>query len=188
MAEKFWPAWRIVVYNTCGSYGAVSGERRNSLPGFVFVTSVLDLIQVLRQSGNGPVRVCFTPLRAGDKQKVFCDVCRLVCDYGNVVFAVDEIWNFQSPSWSPDELSEAILQWGHYGLRLMWNAQQPQLVDQTLRSMSTEVYVGKFEHRLDLKAVADCRLKDEAMDLLPTLPKRSFVHKLESGEWRLEGA
>jgi hypothetical protein len=184
MAEKFWPAWRIVVYNTCGSYGA--GVRKNALPGFVFVYSVVDLITVLRQSGAGPVRVCFTPLRSGDKRKVFCDVCRLVCDFGDVVFAVEEIWNFQSPSWSPDELSEAILQWRHYGLCLMWNAQQPQLVDQTLRSMSTEVYVGKFEHRLDLKAVADCRLSDEAMAIVPALPPRRFIHKMESGKWRVE--
>ncbi|HLW53283.1 MAG TPA: hypothetical protein VKW06_10610 [Candidatus Angelobacter sp.] len=186
MAAKFFPGYRVVVYNTAGSYNS-TGERRNPLPGFVNAYSVPELCAALRAAGSeGPARVCFTPLRSGNKREVFNDVCFLVCDFRNVIFAVEEIWNFQAPNWSPDALNECYLQWAHYGLRLMWNAQIPQKTDSALRSMTLDVYVGQFDRTLDLNAIADCRLPPEAMAQVRRLPKRKFIHRMESGEWRVE--
>ncbi len=187
MAARIWPAHKVVIYNTAGSFGA--GPGKNPLPGFVFVYRIYDLIQVLRQNPE-QLRVCFTPVgdRAISGLEVFHDTCELLMDYKDVVFAVEEIWNFQRPQFLPTIQQQIILQWRHYRMPVQWNAQQPQLVAQTLRSVTTEAYVGKFTHKLDLKAVRDCGLPEEAMRVIPSLPHRKFVHKYPDGNWRIEEA
>jgi hypothetical protein len=193
MRMMFSKARRVVVYNFASGFGPVSNckPNQNKLPGFQFAYSVPELIAILSRARRGAVRVCFSPLRTlGDKKDIFNDVCRLVCDfseaYGATVFAVDEIWNAQTPSWSPDALNEAILQWRHYDLTLLWTAQRPQKTDATLRGMSTELYCGRLTTQLDLDAVKDCGFSSEAMALIPSLPNRKFVHRFDTGVWKVE--
>lgn len=188
MAYKFSVASRVVVFNTCGSYG--SGPRKNPLRNFVYAYSVAGLVAILRAAGSGPVRVCFTPVGDDiDMTEVFHDVCRLVMAFGDVVFAIDEIWNFHGPSFLPPVQKKMFLQWRHYGLTVMWAAQQPQLVSSTVRSVSMETYVGKFTDRLDVDAVARCKVKDSAaISAMENLPPYRFIHQFESGEWRIEQA
>jgi len=190
MAARFWPARRCVVYNTAGNYAQTAGDGKNPLPGFLFVYCFNDLIQVLRQTGKGPLRVCFTPVgdRSVPRKEIFHDTCELLMDYKDVVFSVEEIWTFQRPSMLPDIQQQIYLQWRHYKMPIMWNAQQPQLVAQTLRSITTNVYVGKLEHRLDIRAARDCGLPEDALAVLPSLPHRKFVHKYPDGNWRIEQA
>lgn len=189
MAYKFRQALRVLVFNTCGSYG--NGPRNNRLPGFVFVYSMNDLIDVLRQKGpSASVRVCFTPVgNDEDMTEVFHDVCRLVMAFRDVLFVIDEIWNFHGPSFLPPVQKQIFLQWRHYGLTVMWAAQQPQLVNSTVRSVSTESYVGMFKDKLDIDAVARCKVRSpEAVALLPKLPPFQFIHQFENGDWKLEQA
>jgi hypothetical protein len=188
MAYKFQSASRIVVFNTCGSYGV--GPRKNPLRGFVFVYSIPALIAVLRQAGSaGPVRVCFTPIGEEDMTEVFHDFCRLLMRFRDVVLVIDEIWNFHGPSFLPPVQKQIFLQWRHYGFTIMWAAQQPQLVNSTVRSVSTESYVGMFKDELDVAAVARCKVKSpEAVALLPKLPPFQFIHQFENGDWNIEQA
>lgn len=193
MAQKFWPVRRVVVYNFASGFGPVGNckPNQNPLPGFVFVYTVPDLIMVLKQIGRGPARVCFSPLRTKlDKKEIFGDVSRLVADfserYGATTYAVDEVWNGQTSSWSPESYNECFLQWRHYDLTPMWTSQQPQAVDQSLRSVSTEIYCGRLIDLLDIKAVQKCGLPPAALEKLPQLPNRVFVHRLENREWRIE--
>jgi Zonular occludens toxin (Zot) len=189
MAYRFCAAHRVVVFNTCGSYSNVRGENKNPLAGFVFVYSIPALIEVLRKAGGGPVRVCFTPVGEEDMTEVFHDFCRLMMAFKNVVLAIDEVWNFHGPSFLPPVQKQVFLQWRHYGFTVMWAAQQPQLVNSTVRSVSTESYVGKFTDKLDIDAVARCKVKDpQAVALLSKLPSFQFIHQFESGEWKIEQA
>jgi hypothetical protein len=187
MAHIFMSALRVIVFNTCGSYG--NGQRNNPLPGFVFVYSMAELIAVLRAAGAGPVRVCFTPVGENDMTEVFHDFCRLMMAYRDVVLVIDEIWNFHGVSFLPPVQKQIFLQWRHYGFTVLWAAQQPQLVNAAVRSVSTETYVGKFSDQLDIDAVARCKVKSpEAIALLPQLPAFRFIHQFENGDWRLEQA
>lgn len=191
MAHIFMAAHRVIVFNTCGSYG--SGARNNPLPGFVFVYSMAGLIVVLREAGQGPVRVCFTPVSDDqDMTDIFHDCCKLAMKFRDVVFVIDEIWNFHpgvSPGALPKIQQQMFLQWRHYGLTVLWAAQQPQLVNSTARSVSTETYVGKFTDKLDVDAVARCKVKSpEAIALLEKLPPFQFIHQHENGDWTVEQA
>lgn len=195
MKRLFWDCLRVVVFNFASGFGPKGRckPNQNPLPGFTFVYSVPDLLMVLQKAGSGRVRVCFTPINVPpDKSEkdVFNDVCKYVLHFseklGGTVFAIDEIWNAQTPSWSPQWLNKAMLQWRHYDVCLMWTAQRPAEVDATLRGMSTEVYCGRVMQEMDVKAVRKCAFPDEVFDILPTLPDRQFVHRFETGEWRLE--
>jgi len=188
MAYKLAAASRIAVFNTCGSYG--NGPRQNPLPGFAFVTSMTQLIIVLRTAGpKGPVRVCFTPVGEDDMTEVFHDFCRLLMAFRDVVLVIDEIWNFHGPSFLPPIQKQIFLQWRHYGFTIMWAAQQPQLVNSTVRSVSTETYVGMFKDKLDIDAVSRCKVKaPEAVALLSKLEPFRFIHQFENGEWKIEQA
>jgi hypothetical protein len=179
----------VLIYNTAADFG--NGPRQKPLPGFNYIFSVSTLAEWMlkaRQQRWPAFRVCFTPLRSReDPQEVFAAVCRLVADFGDCLFFVDEIWNFQTPASSPHELRELMLQWRHYGTCLMWTAQIPQKVDKTLLTVSTELYVGRLELERDLNAVEkNSRIPADAMRIIPTLPDWTFVHSREDGSWELE--
>lgn len=193
MMRTFAKSRRVVVYNFASGFGPVGRckSNQNPLPGFVFVYSVHDLVSVLSRARRGPVRVCFSPVRTqGDKKEIFNDVCRLVSDFseafGATTFAIDEVWNGQTPSWSPERFTECMLQWRHYDLTILWTAQRPQKTDATLRSISTEIYCGRVTTGLDLDAMKECNFNGDALALLPSLPNRNFVHRYETGEWKVE--
>lgn len=190
MLESLWYAKFVLIYNTAADFG--NGPRQKPLPGFHYCFSVTTLAEWMlkaKQANAPQMRICFTPLRTSnaDPLEVFTAVCRLVQDFGDIVFAVDEIWNFQTPGSSPYELRELMLQWRHYGAILMWTAQIPQKVDKTLLSVSTEIYCGRVTLENDLDSVRrNGRIPDDALKLLPTLPDWTFVHRYEDGRWELE--
>jgi len=189
MLDKLWPGKRVVLYNTAGDFGY--GPRQKPLPGFNFLHDISTLADWLLRSKveQWPqVRICFTPLRSSfDPTEVFCSACRLVQDFGDCIFAVDEIWNFQSPGQSPFELRESMLQWRHYGLTLMWTAQIAQKVDKTLLTVSTELYSGRLTLQNDIDALRrNGRFPEEALRMLPTLKDWEFVHRFEDGRWKVE--
>lgn len=189
MLNNLWKCPRVILYNTAADFGY--GQRQKPLPGFNFIFSVPTLVNWLskaRAENWEEVRICFTPIRGTvDPTELFADVCRLVADFGDVVFAVDEIWNFQSAGSSPKELRECFLQWRHYGLSLLWTAQVAQAVDKKLMSTSTEIYCGRLMAQNDLDAVErNGRLPQSAIAMVSQLPNYQFVHRNEAGEWRIE--
>ena len=187
--EKIWCARFVLIYNTAGDFGG--GPRQKPLPGFHFVFDICTLGDWLLKAKAEKweqVRICFTPLRYGrDPVEVFAAVCRMVADFGDCVFFVDEIWNFQTSSSSPHQLRELMLQWRHYGISLAWTAQIPQKVDKTLLTVSTELYVGRLNLENDLEAVRrNGRIPEDALRIIPTLPDWSFVHRFEDGRYQVE--
>ena len=209
MAYVFSFAYRVVVFNMCGTYNNQDATK-NPLPGFTFVYSFVGLIAVLRAAGSGPVRVCFTPINDVGKVvlvkdeygklvrkkitliSLFHDCCELVMQYKNLVFAIDEIWHVHpgaAPAQLPEVQKTLFMQWRHFGITPMWAAQMPQLVNSAVRSVSTETYVGKFTDKLDVDAVARCKVKDpQAIAYLGQLEPFNFIHQYENGEWRIERA
>jgi len=188
MLEKLWSALFVVIYNTAGDFG--NGPRQKPLPGFHFIFDISTLAEWMltaRRENWQRMRVCFTPLRSkNDPLEVFASVCRLVQDFGDCVLAVDEVWNFQTPSSSPHELRESMLQWRHYGLCLMWTAQIAQAVDKKLLTVSTELYVGRLNLENDLEAVRrNGGLPQQALNEVPNLPDWNFIHRMENGTWKV---
>ncbi len=174
---------RAVVFNAVGSFGP--GPRQNCLPGFVELSIPRELVRYLRPRLRGSFRVLYTP-HAGDPEEHFYDVARLLLQVRDVVFAVDEIWLFQrGASWSPAPLKYMMLTGRHYGITLLWTAQRAAEVHRTLTSVSTELYIGRLVEDRDLAALRS-RVPVEAMAQIPTLPNRAFIHRDETGHWRIE--
>lgn len=193
MKELLWDSPRVIVYNFASGFGPV-GECRpnqNPLPGFYFAYSIQELIRAMHRGGAGRIRVCFSPVRAQfDKREVFNDVSKLVSDFsrgfGGLIYAVDEVWNGQTSGSSPDHFNECFSQWRHYDLTVMWTAQRPADTDLAMRGLSTEIYAGRTIIEDDIKAVRKCGFPDEALAKLASLPNRQFIHRFETGSWRLE--
>lgn len=132
----------------------------------------------------GRFRVLYTPL-GGDPEQHFFDVSRLLLAVRDVVFAVDEVWHYQKPNWSPTPLKCMMLTGRHYGITLLWTAQRPAEVHRTLTSVSTELHVGRLTEEVDLRAIRS-RIPAEALARIPGLKDRQFVITNERGGWTLE--
>lgn len=171
---------RVIVFNTVGAYG--DGPRQNRLPGFVAVSQPGELIDILRARGFGSFRVLYTPRT--NIEEHFDAVSRLILEVNDVVFAVDEIWNFQRPGWSPDTLKSIMLQGRIDGRTLVWTAQFAQSVDKKLTGVSTELYIGRLTQPGDLRVVSK-RLPADALAAVPSLPNRRFLHVGMTSEWNI---
>lgn len=199
--EKLWPASKVIIYDQAADFGY--GTRQKPLPGFHHVFDICTLADwVLKaKAENWPsLRVCFTPIGRNDKSVVlfkgkkipikyarFRAACDLAKDFKDCVFYVPEVWNFQTPASSPEELEELFLQWRHYGVCLMWDSQIAQNVDKALLSMSTELYIGRLDPGNDIEAVRrNGKIPEEALRIIPTLPDWEFVHRYEDGRWEVE--
>lgn len=172
---------RAVVVNTVGAYG--SGERQNRLPGFVLVTSAAELVSYLRpHQFAGNIRVLYQP--NADMVEQFPALCALVYECRDIVFAVDEVWNFQRPNWSPNEFRMMMLQGRIRGHILLYTAQFPQLVDERLLSCSTEMHIGRLQNALDVRKVSTFFPSAAAVaERMPALPDRRFLQIKNSGAW-----
>jgi hypothetical protein len=191
----------VIIFDQAADFGY--GPRQKPLPGFHFVFDVAtlgDWLLKAKQEKWEEVRICFVPLARHDKSVIvykgkptpikyarFRAVCDLVKDFRDCIFFVDEIWNFQTPASSPEELNEIMFQWRHYGVCLMWTAQIAQKVDKSILTVSTDLYVGRLESQNDLDAVQrNGRIPDDALALISNLPDWEFVHRPERGPWKVE--
>jgi hypothetical protein len=170
----------VIVFNTVGAYG--DGLRQNRLPGFVTVSQPGQLKEILRARGFDSFRVIYTP-RMNVKEH-FDYVSRLILEVNDVVFAVDEVWNFQRPGWSPEPLNAIMLQGRIDGRTLVWTAQRAAKVDKTLTGVSTELYIGRLVQSVDLNAIRE-RVSPDALAAVASLPNRKFLHVRETGEWEI---
>ena len=170
----------MVIYNSVGTYGA--GPRKTPAPGFVEIHQSGILRATLHPDhlrGRG-FRILYTPLT--DVHEHFDAVCKVVLAARDCVFLIDEVWLFQKTAWSPRDLQTMMLMGRHYGITLVWTAQRPAKTDSTLRSVSTEIYVGSLPSSLDQKCFYDS-VPQEALDLAAKLPPRQFVHRKLDLTW-----
>ena len=175
---------RAIVFNTVAAYGR--GPRQNPLPGYGLVATPAELVRYIGARWRaGVMRVIYQPL-AGDVEKHFDDVSRLVWEMRDVTFAVDEIWRFQDSGWSPDSLSNIILAGRIRGITLTWTSQRPQPVDKALVAQSTELYIGRTVREADIeKLQSEFPLSDEAAAAIRTIGHWQFVHARNDGTWEL---
>lgn len=160
-----------------------TGPRKNPLPGFVEIRQPGDLKAYLAQRVAGQFRVLYSPW--SDAEEHFEAVCKIVLAVRDVVFAVDEIWLFQKTASSPRDLKTMMLAGRHYGVTLVWTAQRPQLTDATLRSVSTELYIGSLPSELDQSAFHGS-VNEDALSVAARLPARQFVHRKADHSWCVE--
>lgn len=174
---------RVILFNTVATYG--NGHRQTAMPGFYECRQPGELREFLACAlrARGQFRVLYSPWSDADEH--FAAVSRLVLAVRDVVFAVDEIWQFQKTAWSPRDLKTMMLQGRHYGVSLIWTAQRPQLTDATLRSVSTELYIGSMPSELD-RAAFHGMVEPDALEVAARLPARKFVHRMENLSWRVE--
>lgn len=170
----------MIVFNSVGTYGA--GARQTSLPGFVEISQPGTLREFLRRRVGSQFRVLYTPL--SDVEAHFLAVCKLVLAVRDVVFAIDEVWLFQKTAWSPRDLQTMMLMGRHYGVTLLWTAQRPQKTDATLRSVSTELYVGSLPSELDQSAFHGW-MPEDALSVASRLAPRRFVHCYQNQTWEI---
>ncbi len=180
MAQLLRRTRRAIVFNTVAALG--DGSRQTPLPGFTLITTPQELVRFVRARwADGALRVLYTP--QANVREHFDDVANLVWTMRDVVFAVDEVWYFQSPGWSPPALGNMMLMGRIRGHTLLWTAQRAAKVDKTLTSVSTELYVGKLTERRDLDAIRDC-VPAEALERVPALAQWRFIHVSDFGDWR----
>lgn len=172
---------RVIVLNPVATYGR--GERQTRLPGFVELAQPGELKEYLRGRLGSGFRVLYSP--RSDVHEHFEAVCKLVLAARDCVFAVDEIWYFQKSAWSPRDLNTMMLTGRHYGVTLVWTAQRPQKTDSTLRSVTTELYIGSLPSLLDQSAFHGL-VPDPALVAAARLPARSFVHRFPDFSWEIE--
>lgn len=184
MGKAIERARRCVVFNTVGSFQPTKQPRKNKLTNFSWCSNLGMFVKMMRVGmQHGEFRICYTPVE-GDEQEEFSQVSKLVWYAENCVFAIDEVWLFQKPTKSPFYLRKMMLTGRHHGITLLWTAQRPALTDATLRSVSDQLYLGGFGSRLDVDAFRGT-IADDALDKIPTLPMRTFVHRDELRQWRL---
>jgi hypothetical protein len=176
---------RAVVFNTVASYGR--GPRQNPLPGYGLVATPAELVKYIGPRWrSGTMRVIYQPL-SGNVEKHFDDVSRLVWEMRDVTFAIDEVWRFQKPGWSPDSLSNMILAGRMRGISLAWTSQRPQPVDKAMLAQSTELYIGLTVRDADIsKLQEEFPLKDDAAAAIRTLGQWEMVHVKNDGTWKVE--
>lgn len=175
---------RVVIFSTVASFGEPTPwhPTRTRMPGFVEVTGVSRLIEVLRMKRDGRFRIIYTP--EGDAETEFEYVSELIWNLGNTVFLIDEIAYFQTSSSSPQFLKRMMITGRHHGITLLWTAQRPQLVDKTLTSTTLELYLGRLGDDLDIGRFRS-RLSPEHAAMLTSLPDRQFLHRKPNGETSL---
>jgi hypothetical protein len=175
-------AQRAIFFDTAANVGY--GERQNPMPGWVDIYGMESFVAFMRRHRHdrGRFRVVYHPGEDADAEFIW--LCRLVVQIRNVIFAVDEIWNFCESGSMPKELKFLAVQGRHPGVTLIWTAQAPQLVASRLRTVASRYYVFRLTDPLDIEAMRG-RIPSEAADQLPSLPDRSYIYRDECQQWKL---
>lgn len=165
---------RCIVVNSVANFAAQPRDRQNRLRGYEYFTDLIAFTERLKQLRHGKFRIVYTPVDVEDRAKDFDQISMLAWYVKDCVFAVDEIWLYQRSGWSPKYLSNMMLTGRHHGITLLWTAQRPAKVDATLRSVSSELYLGRMGSRLDRDAYRG-DIPDDAIARLASLPDRTFL-------------
>jgi len=171
---------RVLVFDTVMQYG--QGPRQNRLPGFLIFTQPGELVSYWRRYRGGRFRILYQPGYYADEH--FNSVARLVAEVRDTVFAIDEVWHFCKPSWTPEALRFLLRCGRHRGVSVIYTAQRPANLSGDIRSLSTQMRVFRLQEELDLAALRG-RLPSPALNQVPSLPDRSHIWRDEFNNWKL---
>jgi len=113
-----------------------------------------DLDEYFRQARRAKTFACsFTPVE--DLEEEFEEVCRLVYDYGRMLFVVEEAPLVLKAGYMPPAFGRIVRTGRHRQLDLLWTAQRASEVSRTLTS-ATDIWIfySQTEPR-DLDAIAE---------------------------------
>jgi hypothetical protein len=159
------------------------GERQNPMPGWFVISGYAQFVEFFRVNSKKNFRVVYKPGR--DAAKEFHAICMLVFAMGNVVFSVDEMWEFVNPNWMPTPLNRIVFCGRAPGVTLLWIAQQPQKVSTDLRSQTSSVYAFRIQQGSALKAIEADLLPSAAVRELPRLKDRHYIYRDEQENWKV---
>jgi len=123
--------------------------------GAVVVSSVSDLLEVMKRAGSGKFAVVFKPSinrKAAERQ--FDVVARAVMLARDVTFIAEELHTVTRPSWCPDGWSELVMMGRGYGAEIFGCSQRPASMDKDFLGSCSIIRVGRLPYSEDQKACA----------------------------------
>jgi len=128
-------------------------EYQDALPDSVS-DSIDDLYEYFNQADAQPTFACsYSP--GGDLPDEFEEVCRLVNDFGRVLFCVEEAPLVCKAGWVSPVFGKIIRTGRHHGIDLLWTAQRASEVSRTLTSATDDWILFSQTEPRDLDAIAE---------------------------------
>lgn len=186
---------RVIAFDPARQFGR--GERKNPLPGFSVVEQPGELKEVLRARLGADFKILYQPPReivpfsetrtrrreiplAEQHFHAVLPLVLAVAECGDVTFGVDEIANYCSAGWMPDNLDLICREGRHVKVSLAWTSQRAADVARGITFASRFLWVYRLEEPADLNAM---RERGVPVGVVASLPKREFVTKNPDGEW-----
>lgn len=151
---------RLLIFDPEGEYEGFGRE----------VSSMGDLVKLLKKVGAGPFRFVFRPaddLAAAKKQ--FDLFCSIAFAAKNLWLIAEELKFWTSPSYAPPGWSKVNLRGRKHGLTVIGASQRPASIDKDFLGNATLVRAGRMNYEEDARAVAKVLgvAPDEIMGLQP---------------------
>jgi hypothetical protein len=166
----------VLFFDTLSKHAAV-------FPGYVVFTAPGPLLEYLRVNRGRRFRVLYQP-RAGDLDKHFKAVCRIVRAFGWMIFAIDEIDALNGPNhgpkWMPKELYALVNYGRHAPVSMIATARRPQDVARGFRAES-DWFVFCLQDEAAIASLAN-RIGDKNLETVRNLPKFSYLHCVQDEE------
>lgn len=159
-----------------------NGPRQNPLPGAVFIRQPGELVTFFRKHRHGAFKVVYQP--ESEPEKHFEAVCRILAEVRDTVFLVDEVWHFTKANYLPEHLGKFVRAYAHYGITLIWTAQCLPDVSTSLRRCTDQWRVFRIEDSRDVAELRG-RLPDDALALVPSLPRFTHIFRDEYRNWKV---
>lgn len=166
---------RIMVWDFMDEYQDAAGSKA--------VASLRDMVAMVRDAGDGPLRLRYRPRGAGEKalRKEFEAMCEVVYAAQDVTFIAEELANVTTPGWAPGAWRKMTTSGRHAGVRIIGVTQTPALVDKTFLGNCTLIHAGPLREAQHRIAVARSMDIDEGR--LAALVKFQWIEKdFDSGE------
>lgn len=116
---------------------------------------------------------------ARNKEHIFEEILKLCYYLGNIQVVVEEVQIYASIHNLPWRLENALLTGRHQNISLLFTSQRPGMVNKTIVSQCSHVFVGRISEGNDLKYLRSI-LGDE-VEKLRLLPDRRFLYFSKEG-------
>jgi hypothetical protein len=169
---------RVINFDTLGQYG--------QLPGYVTFHQPGPLKAYLRERLRAPsLKILYQP-REGDIAAHLESVTRIALATREVVYAVDEVDKFCSPSWLPPGLYDLVNYGRHSRVPVMCTSRRPAQVARELTSQCAEMRIFRMTEPLDVRYFAQL-IGDATAAQLPQLGEYQYLRWTDDGKaevWR----
>lgn len=139
-----------------------------------------DSLLHFHQTGQKEFTLIFQfDFEARNKEQIFEEILKLCYYLGNILVVVEEVQIYASVHNLPWRLENALLTGRHQNLALLFTSQRPGMVNKTIISQCSHVFVGRINEGNDLKYLKNI-LGDDA-EKLKSLADRRFLYFSKDG-------